>query len=163
MIRIRNIKPEDCETVVEMIKELAEFEKLGDQVTAKAGDLYNVVFNEKIAHCYICEVDGKAAGYLLYYFNVSSFKCRKGVYIEDIYIRPEFRGQNLALGMVQNLAYQAMEWGCGRMEWMCLDWNTGAKAFYESFGGKSVEDWTLCRIDEKDFLSVCSCKCHGGH
>ena len=162
MIKIRNITEKDCETVHGMIKELAAFEKMEDQVTGTPADLHNVIFNEKIAHCFICEVDGEAAGYLLYYFNVSTFKCRKGVYIEDIYVRPQFRDMGIGLGMIQNLAYLAMEWGCSRMEWMCLDWNTAAQDFYKSLGAEKMGDWELFRIDEKGFLSVCSCSCHGG-
>ena len=162
MVKIRNLKPEDCGTVVEMIAELAAVEKPGEAVTATAADLYNAVFGEKLINCYICEVDDKAAGYMLYGFGVSSTTCRKSIHINDIYIRPEFRGQNLALGMVQNLAYLAMEWGCSHIDWSCLDTNTDAQEFFKSFGSFGKHNRLVYTLDSKDFLSVCSCKCHGG-
>lgn len=162
MITIKEITEKDCERVVEMIRELAAFEKLEDQVTATPADLYNVVFNEKIAHCFVCEVNGETAGYCLYFFNMSTFKCRKGVYIEDIYVRPQFRGLGLGKAMIQNLSVLAMEWGCSRMEWMCLDWNTGAQEFYKSLGANKMDAWELFRVDEKELPSIsCGC-CHKG-
>lgn len=165
MIRIRNITENDCETIVEMIRELASFESLEDQVTATAEDLRRIVFDEELAHCFICDVNGKAAGYCMYYFNISTFKCKKGVYIEDIYVRSEFRGQGLGKAMIQNLALLADEWGCGRLEWMCLDWNTNAQEFYTSLGGKKAKGWELFRVDEKALPGVYTgcCNCHKGH
>lgn len=160
MITIKNITETDCEAVITMIRELAAYEKLEDKVTATAEDLRHVVFDEGIAHCFICRVNGEDAGYCLYFYNVSTFKCRKGVYIEDIYVRPQFRGMGLGKAMLQNLAVLADEWNCGRLEWMCLDWNTSAQDFYKSLGAEKMEAWELFRIDEKQFMTLGGCCCH---
>jgi GNAT superfamily N-acetyltransferase len=106
------------------------------------------------ADCVIGEVDGHPAGFALYFFNYSTFLARPGLYLEDLYVRPEFRGQGLGRALLLHLARIARDRGCGRMEWAVLDWNTSAIEFYESLGARRLPEWQLCRLRAEDLARL---------
>lgn len=152
-INIRNATSDDVQAIYDMIYELAVYEKLEDQVIMTADDLQNVIFNEKIAHVIIAELDGVIAGYCLYFYNVSTFKGRKGIYIEDVYVRPQYRKNGLGKALLCKIRDIAKDNNCGRIEWSCLDWNVTSSDFYVSMGAAKNEGWELFRVDESSFDS----------
>ena len=152
MISVRRARQEDIGIIYEMIRELAVYEKLEDMMSGTAEELRSAVFLEETVNAFLAEVDGRPAGYCLYFFNFSSFKCRKGLFIEDIYVRPEYRGIGLGRMMLLMMADTAERNGCGRLEWNCLSLNPTEK-FYKSMGAECITDWDIFRVDEKDFPS----------
>lgn len=150
---IRNATPDDIQVIYDMIYELAVYEKLEDQVKLTTEDLYNVIFNEKIAHVLIAQLDENIVGYCLYFYNVSTFKGRKGIYVEDVYVRPEFRKNGLGKALLCKIRDIAIDNNCGRIEWSCLDWNVTSADFYVSMGAQKNDGWDLFRVDEAHFDS----------
>jgi len=146
---IRPATPDDIPLVLEFIRGLAEYEKLLDQVQVTPGGLRASLFpadGAPPAHCVIGLVDGVPAGFALFFYNFSTFLGRPGLYLEDLYVKPEFRGHGLGKALLVYLARVANARGCGRMEWAVLDWNEPAIAFYESLGARRLREWQLCRL-----------------
>src|SRR5918993_664144 len=137
---IRPAVPGDAALIVELIRGLADYEKMLEHVEtteeAVRATLFPTGGRSPGAFCVIGEVDGAPAGFALYFFNYSTFLARPGLYLEDLYVKPEFRGQGLGKALLLHLAGLAHERGCGRMEWTVLDWNTPAIEFYESLGAR---------------------------
>ena len=144
--QIRLAEPQDIPLVLGFVEELAEYEKMSDEVVATEELFFEWMFTRKIAECLICEYDGQPVGIALYFFNFSTFVGRGGLYLEDLYIRPEMRGKGLGKELFRALAQTAVERGCGRMEWSCLDWNTPSIAFYQSLGARAMDEWTVYRL-----------------
>lgn len=159
MVTIKPAVASDCADILKMIRELAAFENLEDQVTATEEDLRNVLFEECVGRALIAKWDDRPAGYCLFFYNISTFKCKKGIYIEDIYVRPEYRGSGLGTWMLQAVGRLASEENCGRVEWACLDWNTKAQQFYTSMGAEKQPDWEIFRVDESKFPEFSTPKC----
>ena len=157
---IRKAEIGDCESVLEMIRELARYEKLEDQVTATAADLVDVVFRKKTAGLLVADDCGRLVGYALYFLNISTFKCREGIYVEDIYVKQERRGEGIGSGMFAELGRLAKKNNYGRIEWSCLDWNEPSKTYYKNLGAAPMEGWTQFRVDESRFDSFLE-KCAG--
>ena len=130
--------------VHELIVELAEFERLRHQVVGTIDDLIRDL-NEAF-QCRVLEIDGEIVGYTLYFFNYSTFRCRRGLYLEDLYVQPPFRGQGYGKLLLLDLKSQAKELNCGRFEWSVLDWNETAIDFYKALGAEVMQDWRICRI-----------------
>ncbi len=148
MHTIRPATPEDCETIANLIRELAVYEKLGDEAKATADDLRRDLFEEgPLAEAILVEVDGEAVGFALYFFNYSTFRARPGLYLEDLYVRPSHRGQGLGKALLTHLARIAVDLGCGRFEWAVLNWNEPAIGFYKSLGARPMDEWTVYRLD----------------
>jgi GNAT superfamily N-acetyltransferase len=146
---IRQATPDDLPLILDFIRGLAEYERMLDQVRATTEDLRASLFptsGAPAAHCVIGAIDGAPAGFALYFFNFSTFLGRPGLYLEDLFVRPEFRGHGLGKALLLHLARLAHARGCGRMEWAVLDWNAPAIAFYESLGARRMLDWQLCRL-----------------
>lgn len=143
---IERATPDHSPVLLEMIKELAAFEKLLDSVTATAATLRETLAQDLI-EAYFCYQDGILAGYAIIYYSFSSFEGRKGLYLEDIYIRPAFRGKGLGKAMLAFLAKRAVETGCPRFEWTCLDWNISAQEFYQSLGATAKREWIIFRTE----------------
>jgi len=140
--------PADVPTILAMIGDLAEFERLAHEVVATEASLTAALFGPRPgAETLVARVNGEAAGFALYYQNFSTFLARSGMYIEDLYVRPAFRGQGVGRGLLAHIAGLAAARGCGRMEWQVLNWNRRAIGFYESLGAKPVNDWTVYRLD----------------
>jgi GNAT superfamily N-acetyltransferase len=156
--RIRPAVEGDSALIVELIRGLAEYEKLLDQMETTEERIRTSLFpadgQPPSAFCVIAEVDGVAAGFALYFFNYSTFLARPGLYLEDLYVKPEFRGQGLGKGLLLHLAGIARARNCGRMEWAVLDWNAPAIAFYESLGARRLTEWQLCRLRADDLARL---------
>jgi GNAT superfamily N-acetyltransferase len=155
---LRPAEPADAALIVELIRGLADYEKLLDQMEATEERILAGLFpangQAPAAHCVIGEVDGAPAGFALYFFNFSTFLGRPGLYLEDLYVKPEFRGQGLGKALLLHLARIARERGCGRMEWAVLDWNRPAIEFYESLGARRLTEWQLCRLRAEDLARL---------
>ena len=143
---LRDAVPGDETLMLEYIRELAEFERLSAECVADAALLRRTVFEDKRAHAMMAEWDGKPAGFALYFYNFSTFLGRPGLYLEDLFVRPEFRRNGIARGLFQALARKAVAEGCGRFEWSVLDWNENAIRFYRGLGAVPLDEWTAQRL-----------------
>lgn len=146
-LRIRNATPADISLILGFIRELAEYEKLGHEVVATEADLRQSLFGEKpAAECVIAESGGKPAGFALFFHNFSTFLGKPGLYLEDLYVKPELRGQGVGRKLLAHLARLAVSRGCGRFEWAVLDWNEPAIRFYQGLGARMLHDWRVNRV-----------------
>jgi GNAT superfamily N-acetyltransferase len=146
MLRIRAAEPTDSAIIFELIGELSDYERLRHEMVGRLDDLRSHLFGEpRFAHALLSEWDGKVVGFALYYFNYSTFLCRPGIYLEDLFVRPQYRKRGIGLALLRALEQRARELGCGRLEWAVLDWNRTAIEFYLRFGAHPHEGWTLYR------------------
>jgi GNAT superfamily N-acetyltransferase len=147
---IRAAGPADVPLILHLITALAEYEKLSSAVEATEAKLAASLFPAgqaaPAAHCILAEVDGAVAGFALYFFNYSTFLARPGLYLEDLFVKPEVRSRGLGKALLLHLAKIANQRGCGRMEWCVLDWNQPAIEFYESLGARRMKEWQVCRL-----------------
>ena len=144
---IRQASKEDCALILEFIKELASYEKLAHEVVTDVETLEESLFGEnRYAKVVIGEYQGQAVSFALYFHNFSTFIGRPGLYLEDLYVKPEMRGKGLGKIMLAYLAKTAVDLGCGRFEWWVLDWNISAIEFYKSLGAKPMDEWTVNRV-----------------
>ncbi|HTW75400.1 MAG TPA: GNAT family N-acetyltransferase [Steroidobacteraceae bacterium] len=146
MLRLRAAEAADVPEIFAMIGELADFERLRARMIGSADDLQRHLFGEpRFVAALLALWSGAVAGYALYFYNYSSFLCRPGLYLEDLYVRPAYRGRGIGRQLLQGLEDQARAQGCGRLEWAVLDWNRDAINFYHRFGAHANEGWTLFR------------------
>lgn len=145
---IRLARPDEAGLVLDFIKRLAEYEKCADEVVADEATLYHSLFEERAAEVVFAEEDGAVVGFALFFHNFSTFVGRKGLYLEDLFILPEKRGKGYGKALLKYLAKLAVERNCGRMEWICLDWNQSALKVYRSIGAVPMDEWTVQRLDE---------------
>jgi GNAT superfamily N-acetyltransferase len=147
---IRPATPADTSLILEFIRGLADYEKLSHEVEATEEKLRATLFAEKpAAECLLAFVDDPprtAAGFAIYFTNYSTFLAQPGLYLEDLFVKPEFRGRGIGKALLLHLAKLANQRGCGRMEWTVLDWNKPAIAFYESIGAQRKLEWQICRL-----------------
>ena len=136
----------DTPLILRFIRELADYEHLLDQVTADEAVLRDQLFKKRRAEVLFALEDGAAVGFALFFHNFSTFLGRAGLYLEDLYVRPEHRGKGYGKAIFRRLAAIAAERGCGRLEWWCLDWNAPSIGFYKSLGAEAMEDWTVYRL-----------------
>ena len=147
-IRVRAAAREDVPFIVECIRALAEYEKLAEEVRFDEAKLGEKLFGERpYAEVLIGEVDGAAMGFALFFHNFSTFEGRPGIYLEDLFVRPEARGKGLGKALLAELARIAVERDCARLEWWVLDWNEPSIGFYESLGARPMDEWTVMRVD----------------
>jgi GNAT superfamily N-acetyltransferase len=145
--RIREAAEEDVPLILSLIRELAEYERLSDEVVATEDGLREGLFGERrYAEVLIAEHDGAPAGFALFFHNFSTFLGKPGIYLEDLYVRPEFRGSGIGRQLLVKLAHLALERGCGRLEWSVLDWNEPSIGFYMQLGAVAMDDWTIYRV-----------------
>lgn len=145
---IRPARPGDEALVLELVRELAEYERLSHAVTAGIDDVRNALFGEPRRAETLLAFDGvTAAGFALYFLNFSTFRGRPGLYLEDLFMRPAARGRGLGRAFLRRLAAIAAERGCARMEWAVLDWNEPAIRFYRRLGARAMSDWTIYRLE----------------
>lgn len=142
----RSTQKEDVPLILELIKELARYEKLEHEVVATEEILAEWLFEKKRAEVIFPVLDGRVIGYALFFHNFSTFLGRAGIYLEDLYIQPLFRGNGYGKATIQKLAQIAVERGCGRLEWSCLDWNQPSIDFYLSLGAEPMKGWTVYRL-----------------
>ena len=144
--KIRFATEDDTGLILRFIRELAEYEKLSDQVVADEPLLREWIFEKKKAEVIFATEDGKEVGFALFFHNFSTFLGRAGIYLEDLYVAPEYRGHGHGKALIKELARIAVERGCGRLEWSCLDWNTPSIDFYLSLGAEQMNEWTVYRF-----------------
>ena len=142
-VAFRDAERKDVPLILQFIKEIAAYEKMSDQVIADETTLETWIFDKEKAEVFFVLEEGKEVGFALYFHNFSTFVGRGGIYLEDVYILPEYRGKGYGKAILKKLAAIAVEWGCGRMEWVCLDWNQPSIDFYLSLGAQPMSDWTL--------------------
>jgi GNAT superfamily N-acetyltransferase len=145
-IRLRFAEEKDVALILEFIRGLAEYEHLLDTVKIQEADIKEYVFEKKLIEVVIGEYDGIPAGFALFFHNFSTFVGRPGIFIEDIFVKPELRGKGLGKILFSFLAQIAVERNCGRLEWSCLDWNKPSIEFYKSQGAQAMDEWTTYRI-----------------
>lgn len=147
-LTIRPAIESDCETILYFIRELAIYEKAEHEVLATLDTIKQSVFSEHSGvYGLICELEGKAIGFSIFFYNYSTWLAKPGLYLEDLYVSPEYRGQGAGVALLKKLANIAVEKGCGRFEWSCLDWNTPSRAFYESLGAEPQKEWIGYRME----------------
>lgn len=147
MTVIRAAVPADTALILAFIRELADYEKLVGEVVATEARLRDTLFGDR-AHVevLIADVDGAPAGFALFFHNYSTFLARPGIYLEDLFVRPAYRGRGVGKALLQRLAALAVERDCGRLEWSVLDWNEPAIKFYQSLGAVPLDEWTCYRV-----------------
>lgn len=145
-MKIREATENDVSLILFFIKEIAKYEKMEADVVATEELLRYWLFEQQKAEVIIGEVDGKPVGFALYFYNFSTFLGRAGLYLEDLYLLPDYRGKGFGKQFFKKLAQTAVQKGCGRMEWCCLDWNVNSIAFYQSMGAIPMEEWTTYRL-----------------
>ena len=136
----------DAALILEFIKALAEYEKLSDEVVATPETLEEWIFDRQKAEVIFALEDGVEVGFALFFHNFSTFLGRAGLYLEDLFVKPVYRGRGYGKGLLATLAKIALERGCGRLEWVCLDWNKPSIDFYKSLGAVPMDDWTIYRV-----------------
>ena len=146
---IRHAKPDEAGLVLDFIKKLAVYEKCTNEVVADEATIHHSLFVERSAEVVFAEEDGVVVGFALFFHNFSTFVGRKGLYLEDLFILPEKRGRGYGKALLKYLANLAVERNCGRMEWICLDWNESALKVYRSIGAVPMNEWTVQRLDER--------------
>ena len=148
-LTFRFAEEQDTPLILDFIRRLADYEHLLDQVVADEATLADQLFEKKNAEVLFALEDGKEVGFALFFHNFSTFLGRAGLYLEDLFVLPEYRGKGYGKAILQRLAAIALERGCGRMEWWCLDWNQPSIGFYKSLGAEPMSDWTVYRLAGK--------------
>ena len=144
---LRDARPGDENTIARFVRELAEYEKLLHEARATGEDLHRALFgNTPRAHALIVETGADPIGFALWFYNFSTFTGRTGLYLEDLYVVPAWRGRGIGRAVFRFLARRAIEENCSRIEWSVLDWNTPAIEFYRSLGAQAMDDWTVQRL-----------------
>jgi len=147
LIAIRPATPDDVPLIRQLIVELAEYERMRDAAVATDAELREQLFGaQPAAEVLLGEVDGQPAGFALFFHNFSTFLGKRGLYLEDLFVRPQFRGAGLGKHLMATLARLAVQRGCGRFEWSVLDWNTPSIGFYRSIGAVGMDEWTVQRL-----------------
>lgn len=145
-LEFRYAQEKDCGLILQFIKELADYEKLLSEVVATEALLQEWIFVQKKAEVIFALEDGQEVGFALFFHNFSTFLGRAGIYLEDLYVRPAYRSRGYGKALLKKLAQIAVQRGCGRLEWWCLDWNRPSIDFYRSLGAQPMDEWTVYRI-----------------
>jgi GNAT superfamily N-acetyltransferase len=152
---IRDAVPSDVPAILELVKELAEFERLAHEAKATPALMQAALFGTRPhAFALMCDVDGAAAGVAICYYTFSTFVGRHGIYIEDVYVRPDFRNRGIGRAFFRRIAQRAVAENCGRMEWTVLDWNAHAIRFYRGLGAVGMDQWRLQRLTENAIAAL---------
>ena len=146
-VTVRPAVPTDSALIYQFIRDLAEYEKLLDAVVATQDDVISALFGDHPkAFCDIAEIDGAPVGFALWFYNFSTFVGRHGIYLEDLFVRPEARGSGAGKALLANLARRCLDEKLGRLEWAVLDWNAPSIAFYDSLGAAAMDEWIVRRM-----------------
>ena len=154
MFEIKEARRDDLSIILTLIKELAAYEKMSDQVTANLEDLNKAIFIQKIVKVLIILEGNVVIGFCLYFNNFSTFLAKTGIYIEDIYIREKYRNKGYGKQVFQYLVKEAKTLGHERIEWSCLNWNEPSIKFYQSLGAIAMDDWKVYRLDKQSILKL---------
>lgn len=156
-ISIRKANISDVPLILSLIREIAEYEKLLNEVVATENDIKKNLFGEKkYAEVLIAEYENEPAGQALFFHNFSTFIGRPGIYLEDLFVRPKFRAKGIGKALLLELIKLAKQRNCGRVEWCVLDWNEQAISFYKKLGAVSMDDWSVFRVTEDKFEKILS-------
>lgn len=156
---IRQATPDDLPLIAQLIRDLAEYEKLSQDVVFSEEKLKQHLFGPRpYAEVIIAEEDGVAVGFALFFHNFSTFLGQPGIYLEDLFVKPAARGQGHGKELLATLARLAMQRGCGRLEWAVLDWNKPAIGFYESLGARPNDEWTVYRLTGESLINLSQSK-----
>jgi GNAT superfamily N-acetyltransferase len=144
---IRRARPDEAALVLSLIRELAEYEGLLHEVEATEQMIAEALFaaNPRL-YCDVAEWDGEVAGFAVWFVNFSTFSGRSGIYLEDLFVRPAWRGRGIGKALLSHLARQCVENGWSRLQWSVLDWNTPSIEFYKSLGAVMLDEWTVCKV-----------------
>lgn len=154
-LMLRPAEPADVPVLFQLIQALAEYEKLSHAVTGNADVLKKHLFGSRpYAEAILAEYAGQAVGFALFFPNFSTFLTQPGIYLEDLFVLPEYRRQGIGKAILSYLAHLAVERGCGRLEWSVLDWNEPAIAFYRRMGASVLEDWRICRVTGESLIQL---------
>lgn len=145
-LTFRYAEEKDTLLILDFVKKLAEYEDMSDQVIATPEILKEWIFEKKKCEVFFAVVDGKEVGFALFFYNFSTFLGRGGLYLEDLFVLPQYRGKGYGKAILQKLAQIAVERKCGRLEWSCLNWNKPSIDFYLSLGAKPMDEWTVYRL-----------------
>ena len=145
-ISIRKAKKEDCALILQFIRKLAEYQKLGGEVVATEELLSEWLFDKEKAEVIFCLCDGREVGFAVFFHTFSTMLGRCGIHLEDLYVEPEYRGKGCGKALLKELAAITVERGCRRLEWCCLDWNSTSVSFYLSLGATPMNGWTTYRL-----------------
>ena len=152
---IRAAEPRDAREILRLIASLAEYEKLADMAVGTVAGLERSLFGPRPAcEAIVAERGGRAVGFALYFTTFSTFLCKPGLYLEDLFVEPDERGRGIGKALLARLAQLAVERDCGRLEWRVLDWNEPSIRFYESLGAKLMPEWELVRMTADDFARL---------
>ena len=143
---IKEVTPDNVPVLLQFIRYLAVYEKMENEVVATEAQLYTELFERHAAHAVLAYENETPVGFALYFFNFSTFLAKRGLYLEDLFVLPEFRGRGYGKALLMHLKSIAKENNCGRMEWSVLNWNQPAIDFYESLGAKPMNEWTVYRL-----------------
>lgn len=156
-VRILPARSEDVPIILNMIRALGDYERLSHEVVATEEGLRNWLFGERpAAEVVLAYADGAVVGFALFFHNFSTFLGRPGLYLEDLFVQPEWRSRGIGRQLLVHLAELAVERGCGRMEWTVLDWNESALRFYERMGARVMKEWQICRLTGDSLSRVAS-------
>lgn len=156
-VTLRPAAPADVPAIRELIEGLAEYERLRHECHATDALLHEALFGVRpYAEVVLAETDGAVAGFALFFHNFSTFLARPGIYLEDLFVRPAFRGRGIGKALLGHLAQQAVARGCGRLEWSVLDWNVDAIGFYTKLGAQPQDEWTVYRVTGEALTQLAS-------
>lgn len=154
-VNIRLATPEDVSAIFSLVKALSEFEQLAHEMVGSEADLHQGLFGKRpYAEAIVAEADDTPVGFALYFYNFSTFLMKPGVYLEDLFVLPDYRRQGIATALLKYLASHAVDQGCGRLEWSVLDWNENAITFYKRIGAVLLDEWTGCRVTGKALVQL---------
>ena len=156
-MKFRYAEEKDAALILEFIKDLAEYENMQKEVVATEELLVEWIFKKEKAEVIFALEDGKEVGFALFFHNFSTFLGRAGIYLEDLYVKPEYRGKGYGKGLLRELAKITVERGCGRLDWSCLDWNKPSIDFYLSLGAESLDEWTVYRATGDTLKKLAEC------
>ena len=158
MLSIRAAKPKDAALLATLIRELAEYDRLGNEAMVVEEDVLRDGFgpNPKF-QCVIAEWGGQPAGFAFYFYNYSTWQGRPGLYLEDLFVRPQYREKGIGKALLIHLAQVAVRENCGRFQWQVLDWNTPAIQFYESLGARKLTEWLTMRLEGEELKRLSTC------
>jgi len=152
---VRSATPADVPAIFNLIQALAEYEKLSHAVTGNPENLEQHLFGSKpYAEAIIAEYEEKSVGFALFFHNYSTFLTQPGIYLEDLFVLPQYRRQGIGKALLTYLAKLALSRDCGRLEWSVLDWNESAIAFYKSMGASILDEWRICRVNDESLITM---------
>ena len=159
-VKFRNAERKDTGLILQFIRELAEYEKMSDDVVADEATLEEWIFDKEKAEVIFAMEGDKEVGFALYFHNFSTFLGRAGIYLEDLFVKPEYRGKGYGKATLKKLASIAVERGCGRLEWCCLDWNKPSLDFYLSLGAVPLSEWKVLRVTGQTLTDLAKGMCN---